>query len=239
MQCVVLAGGRGVRMKPLTDRLPKALIPVAETPFAHHQLRMLSSQGVQDVVYCVGYRGDEIRTSIGDGDQFGLKVTYVDEGDHLRGTAGALRLAADSGVLVDKFAVLYGDSYLPLELAPVWRASEETPLPALLTVFRNENRWDRSNVVYENGRVLLYDKRGIDPRSRDAEWIDYGLSVLSCELIVSRVEPAAVADLADLYFDLSVEGLLAGYAARDRFYEVGSVGGVRELERFLAGGSAG
>jgi NDP-sugar pyrophosphorylase family protein len=226
-------------MKPFTDRIPKALIPVAGEPFAHHQLQWLHSEGVRDIVYCIGYLGEQIRAAIGDGSAFGLSVAYVDEGEHLRGTAGALRLAADNGVLAKEFAVLYGDSYLPLELPPVWRAYDETPLPALLTVYRNKDRWDQSNVVYEKGRVLLYDKLRSDPRSSGAAWIDYGLSVLSRELIASRIEPGAFADLADLYFDLSDAGLLAGYEAQNRFFEVGSVAGVRELECFLAGGAAG
>jgi NDP-sugar pyrophosphorylase family protein len=221
-------------MKPLTDRVPKALVPVAGEPFAHHQLRWLHSEGVRDIVYCIGYLGKQIPASIGDGSAFGLSVTYVDDGEHLRGTAGALRLAAEGGALAEEFAVLYGDSYLPLELPPVWAAFDKTPLPALLTVYRNENRWDRSNVIYEAGRVVLYDKRGIDPHSGEASWIDYGLSVLSRELIVERIQSDEVADLADLYHDLSVKGLLAGFEASSRFYEVGSAEGLRQLEQYLA-----
>jgi NDP-sugar pyrophosphorylase family protein len=220
-------------MKPLTDRVPKALVPVAGEPFAHHQLRWLHSEGVRDIVYCIGYLGGQIRSSVGDGSAFGLSVTYVDEGEHLRGTAGALRLAADSDALMEEFAVLYGDSYLRLELPPVWRAFRETPLPALLTVYRNENRWDRSNVVYEEGRVLLYDKRGIEPHLGEASWIDYGLSVLSRELFVERVQADVVADLADLYRTLSMESVLAGFEVSERFYEVGSTAGLRDLERYL------
>ena len=128
MQCAILAGGLGTRMRPLTESLPKALVPVAGKPFAHHQLRLLAAGGVRRAVYCIGYRGDLIREAIGDDAHFGLEVAYVDEGAELRGTGGALRLALDEGVLDETFAVLYGDSYLPTALPPVWRAFSETKI---------------------------------------------------------------------------------------------------------------
>ena len=229
MQCAILAGGLGERLRPITETIPKALVPVAGEPFAHHQLRLLAAGGVRDVVYCIGHHGDLIREAIGDGSRFGLAVDYVDEGRKLRGTAGALRLALDEGALDEAFAVLYGDSYLPIELAPVWRAFDEAGLPALMTVLHNEDRWDRSNARFESGRVALYEKGGAG-----AGFIDYGLSVLERRIVAERVPAATVADLADLYHELSVEGSLAGYEVHERFYEVGSPAGLAELERHLA-----
>ena len=184
-------------------------------------------------MYCIGYRGDLIREAIGDGGRFGLEVAYVDEGAELRGTGGALRLALDEGVLDETFAVLYGDSYLPIALPPVWQAFSETDLPALMTVLHNENRWDRSNVRFEDGRVTLYEKGG-----SGAEYIDYGLSVLERRIVAERIPADAVADLADLYRELSIESSLAGFEVSERFYEVGSPAGLADLERHLAGGHA-
>src|SRR5919197_6751225 len=97
LQCVILAGGLGTRMRPATEAIPKALVPVLGSPFADWQLRLLASRGVERVVYSVGYRGDMLRDHVGDGSCFGLQVAWVDEGDDLRGTGGALRLAPDSG----------------------------------------------------------------------------------------------------------------------------------------------
>jgi NDP-sugar pyrophosphorylase family protein len=233
LQCVVLAGGIGTRMRPETEEAPKALLPVLGRPFADWQLDLLAQQGVERVLYSVGYRGERIREHVGDGARWGLRVSYVDEGEELRGTAGALRLALDEGALDEAFFVLYGDSYLPADWREVESAWEQTELPALMTVFRNEGRWDASNAIYGHGRILLYDKDRPAERVEDMRWIDYGLSVVSRDLIAQRLQPGAVADLADLMRDLSREGVLAGYEVSERFYEAGSPEGVRDLEEYL------
>lgn len=236
MQCVIVAGGLGTRTRTMTGAvLPKALLPVHGRPFVDHQLELLANRGVEDVVFCIGYGGTALRKHVGDGTAYGLAVRYVDEGDDLKGTAGALRLAIDAGVLGDAFAVLYGDSYLPIDLEPVWRAFSAGGLPALMTVYRNENRWEPSNAVLDAGRVVLYDKRGRHPRTAECRWIDYGLSVLRAEIVEQRVPAGEVADLADLFHGLSLEGKLAGLEVEERFYEVGSPAGLAELERYLAG----
>jgi MurNAc alpha-1-phosphate uridylyltransferase len=236
MQCVILAGGLGTRMRTVTGAdLPKALLPVHGRPFVDHQLELLAGRAVKEVVFCIGHGGAALRAHVGDGAAFGLAVGYVDEGDDLRGTAGALRLALDEGVLDEDFAVLYGDSYLPINLEPVWRAFSAAELPALMTVYRNENRWEPSNAVLEGGRVVLYDKRRRHARSPECRWIDYGLSVLRAELVEQRVPQGEAGDLADLFHVLSLEGKLAGLEVEERFYEVGSPEGLAELERYLAG----
>lgn len=218
-------------MRTLTNDLPKALIPVHGEPFAYHQLRLLVEHGIREVVYVVGFRGEQIRAAVGDGGAFGLAVTYVDEGERLHGTGGALRFALDAGALADVIAVLYGDSYLPIDLAPVWAAFEASGRPALMTVLRNDDRWGRSNAVFERGSVVLYDKR---PPHRDPRmaWIDYGLTVLRRD-VVGRIPSGAVVDLGDIYRDLSLRGDLVGYEVSTRFYEVGSPEGVAELEQYL------
>src|SRR5947208_4524571 len=108
LQCVVLAGGLGTRMRPFTESCPKTMLPVAGRPFAEHQLEFLIRGGVRDVVYLIGYRGETIRDHFGDGGKWGVRVRYVDEGARLRGTGGALRLALHRGVLASSFLLLYG-----------------------------------------------------------------------------------------------------------------------------------
>jgi len=235
LQCVILAGGIGIRLRPLTEETPKALLPVRGRPFADWQLRLLAEQGVERVLYSIGYRGEMIREFVGDGERWGLEVGYVDEGDELRGTGGALRLALDEGALEESFFVLYGDSYLPADLGQIESAWEQTELPALMTVFRNEDQWDRSNAIYRDGRVVLFDKDRPPDRAGETHWIDYGLSALRREVIAERVPPdAGVTDLADLMRELSREEKLAGFEVSERFYEAGSPEGLRDLEQYLA-----
>jgi NDP-sugar pyrophosphorylase family protein len=226
-ECVILAGGVASRLGTQAGDLPKTLVPVAGRPFADHQLTWLAEQGVGDVVYCIGYRGDQIRDYIGDGGRWDLKVTYVDEGSDLRGTGGALRLAYDTGVLAESYAVLYGDSYLRLDLPRVHEAFRASGRPALMTVLRNEGRWDKSNADFDGALVTRYAKT-----EGDFEWIDYGLSILTRDIAgeIPRDEPA---DLAELFTRLSGEGRLAGLEVTERFYEIGSPHGLAELERFL------
>ena len=226
MQCVILAGGLGTRMRPLTETCPKTLLPVCGRPFAWHQMHWLASQGVDDAIYCIGHQGVMIRRYWESEPAPVRRIRYVDEGEQLRGTGGAIRLALDQGVLDESFLVIYGDSFLPVEFAPVWQSFEACGMPALMTVLRNEGRWDCSNVVYENSSLILYDKQS-DPRMQH---IDYGLSVFRRELFNEMPEAF---DLAMLLHYLSLEGGLAGFEVQQRFYEIGSPQGLADLERYL------
>lgn len=221
-------------MKPMTERLPKALIPVNGTPFADYQLEGLARQGVERVVFSVGHLGAMIRDFVGDGSRWGLKAACVDEGHTLLGTAGAIRLAIDEGLMDEVFLVLYGDSYLPIELSPVWRACAAEPL-ATMCVLRNQGRWDSSNVIFKDGRVTLYEKGRADAAAIGMEYIDYGLSVMRRDVIAQRVSSGEKAGLADVFHDLSVDGKLRGHQVHDRFYEIGSPQGLSDLEAYLGG----
>jgi NDP-sugar pyrophosphorylase family protein len=126
--------------------------------------------------------------------------------------------------LGDVFLVLYGDTYLQIDYAAVQAAHETSALPALMTVFHNEGRWDSSNVEFADGRVLRYDKRA---PGRDMEWIDYGLAVLTPRALDAA--PSA-RDLGDVYHCLAERGELAGYVAHERFHEIGSPAGLAETD---------
>jgi NDP-sugar pyrophosphorylase family protein len=233
LQCAILAGGLATRLRPVTDTIPKALVPVAGRPFVDHQLAWLARDGVTDVVFCIGHLGDRIAEHVGDGSAHGLRVSYVDEGSDLRGTGGALRLAYDEGALAPVFAVLYGDSYLAVDVAQVRREFDEHEAPALMTVFRNEGRFDASNARLEDGWVVRYEKGLADPAAAGMHYIDYGLSILDRDAVLADVPPGAVADLATLYTRLAAERRLAGREVAERFYEVGSPSGLAELEAHL------
>jgi MurNAc alpha-1-phosphate uridylyltransferase len=238
VQCVILAGGLATRMRPATETVPKALLPVAGSPFADHQLRWLAADGVTDVVFAIAHLGDRIREFVGDGSAWGLRVAYADEGDHLRGTAGALRLAYDAGLLENAFAVLYGDSFLSLDVGTAFAEFGRARRDVLMTVFRNDGAFDRSNARLEGGAVV-YDKTVADPAAAGMHFIDYGLSIIDRDTVVPEIPPGVVADLADTYRRLSHEGRVAGLEVTERFYEIGSPDGLAELERRLAGAGGG
>lgn len=222
-------------MRPLTDRIPKALIPAGGRPFVDHQLAWLAGHGVTDVVLCIGYRGDAIRAYLADDDRrrHGLPVRFVDEGDDLRGTAGALRLALDEGALADSFLVTYGDSFLPVDFGAVHATFAACGRPALMTVLRNDGRWDQSNVIFDGRLVALYDKQRSTRPASDFRFIDYGLSALSRRVVADEIAAGAPADLAALFHALSVRGDLAGLEVGERFYEIGSPAGLEDFEKWL------
>ena len=223
----LLAGGLATRLRPHTLQVPKAMIEVAGEPFIARQLRLMHREGVSRVVLCVGYLGEQIEAFVKDGGQFGVAVDYCYDGPNLLGTGGALRKALPQ--LGPEFLVMYGDSWLDTRFAPIVAAFRNSGKPALMTVFRNNGQWDASNVWYENGRVLCYDKRD---RLRQMQYIDWGLTAIKADLLKKR--PANIAfDLADIYADLSRRGELAGYEVSTRFYEIGSIEGLRETEELF------
>ncbi|HEY2465632.1 MAG TPA: nucleotidyltransferase family protein [Steroidobacteraceae bacterium] len=223
----ILAGGLATRLRPLTQTLPKALLPVAGRPFIHWQLSLLAQQGVTQVVLCAGHLGAQIQAAVGDGSSFGMAVRYSFDGAAPLGTGGALKRALP--MLGAAFFVLYGDSYLRCSFSAVQAAYEASAALGLMTVFCNEDRWERSNVLFRDGRVIEYDKRAPRPRMRH---IDYGLSILSTRAL-QRSPASAAFDLADLYEELATRRELAALAVDGRFYEIGSFGGIEATERHL------
>jgi NDP-sugar pyrophosphorylase family protein len=232
VQCLVLAGGLGTRLYPKTRALPKCLIEVAGRPFAHWQLEWLASEGVDRVVYSIGHLGGLVRAEIGDGSRFGLTVSYVDEGDAPVGTGGAVRLAVESGAVGKEFFVLYGDSYLSVDLGTVESAFRSRGAEALMTVFRNRGRWEHSNAVFADGMVTQYQK-GLEEPPPEMEFVDYGLSAVRGAVVTEMVPAGVPSDMADAFTTLSRAGRLAGFEATERFFEIGTPSGLAELEARL------
>lgn len=223
----LLSGGFATRLRLITEKIPKSLIEVAGRPFIFHQLEFLKNQGISHVVLCVGFLGEQLQAVVGDGQNIGLSIEYSFDGDQLLGTGGALKRALP--LLDDDFFVLYGDSYLPCDFSAVLACYERSPCLAMMTVLRNGDRWDKSNVLFRDGVLLEYNKHC--PRS-EMEYIDYGLGILSSGLF-GQYDDNQPFDLAEIYQNLSRHGLLAGFEVVERFYEIGSLQGIRETENYL------
>jgi NDP-sugar pyrophosphorylase family protein len=225
----LLAGGLATRLGTLTEQVPKAMLTVGGEPFIAHQLRLLQRENIRRAVLCVGYRWQQIEAFVGDGSRFGLVVEYNVDGPELLGTGGALRAALDK--LSDEFLIMYGDSWLDVPFAPIVDAFRNSGKPALMTVFRNDGKFDRSNVWFENGQILRYDKREILPEMRHIDW---GLGIMKAKVIAAHPAKQRF-DLADVYSELARSSDLAGFEMTTRFYEIGSAEGLRETDALLRG----
>lgn len=224
----ILAGGLATRLRPISERIPKVLVEVDGRPFAEHQLELLRSHGITRAVFCIGHMGEQVEAALGDGARWGMELRYSFDGPTLMGTGGALRRALP--LLGPAFLVLYGDAYLECDYQAAARAFIESGRLGLMTVFRNEDRWDRSNVVFEGGEIRQYDKVNRTPAMRH---LDYGLGALLAEAF-ERYPADGPIDLATIYQDLLAAGQLAGYEVGRRFYEIGSHAGLEETRRYFA-----
>lgn len=227
LSVAILAGGLATRLRPITETIPKALIEIAGEPFINHQLKYLKKQGISSVVLCIGYLGEMIKSVVGDGSQFGLQVHYSFDGPKLLGTGGAIKAALP--ILGPHFYIFYGDSYLPIEFEPVEKAYFSSKKLGLMTVLRNNNQWDKSNVIYENHQLVEYNKNLLKP---NMSYIDYGLGILNSDVFTAYSEDTPF-DLSIVYNDLSIKNQLFGFEVKNRFYEIGSHQGIIETEQYL------
>jgi NDP-sugar pyrophosphorylase family protein len=225
---LILSGGLATRLRPITETVPKALVEINGEPFIAHQLRLLHSQGIERAVIACGYLGEMIQSYVGDGRSFGVNVEFSFDGPRLLGTAGAIKKALP--MLGEAFYVLYGDSYLPCDYHAVQSEFLRSRRTALMTVYRNDDLWDRSNVEYHDGRIIAYDKQNRTPQMRH---IDYGLGVFN-KLAFESVPQNQSFDLSKLYRTLLEQGKLAAFEVSQRFYEVGSFEGLEEMRRYFS-----
>lgn len=223
----ILAGGLATRLRPVTKKTPKALLSVAGEPFVVHQVRLLRSHGLRKIVLCVGYLGEMIKAKLGEGTNLGVRIAYSFDGPTLLGTGGALKRALP--MLGERFLVIYGDSYMPVDYSAIVDAFIQSGKPALMTVLENEDRWDTSNVCFEAGEIRRYDKKLRSPEMRH---IDYGIAVLSSAVFAPYANDVSF-DLAEVYSRLVLEKQMAAYEVKQRFYEIGSREGFAELDSLL------
>lgn len=226
-QLVLLAGGKATRLRPVTETIPKSMLEVAGRPFIAHQLELIRNNGIEKVLICASFLGEQIEDYAVDGSKFGLSVEYSFDGDELLGTGGAIKNALKK--LDEQFFVMYGDSYLITDFKDINEYFFAQNKPALMTVHRNEGKWDNSNVQFEDGVLLKYDKVN---RTSDMRHIDYGLGILS-KTAFESFSGKRVFDLSEVYVKLLANGQLAGYEVIERFYEIGSFAGLEETDAYL------
>lgn len=234
MQAVILAGGLGTRLKPLTEQVPKVMVPVNGKPFLLHLLELLKSQGLSDIILCIGYIGEQIKAFFGDGKRFGLKIRYSEERERLLGTGGALKQAQN--LLDNLFLAIYGDTYLPIDYKEVERSFIRCGKKALMLVYDNrENTGVKNNVELDkDSMVVRHDKERLDP---GLKYVEAGVSILSRE-VLDIIEAGCLVSLEKgLYPTLIQQKEIVAYITNQRFYDIGSPEQLKIFEEFLKRGA--
>lgn len=231
MQVVVLLGGLGTRLNKLEPNIPKAMVDIYGKPFFYYQLQLMKWRGFRNFIFCIGHKGDTIKAYFRNGHRFGVSIRYSYDGEKLLGTAGALRKAFP--FLKKDFIVIYGDSYIDVDYSELvytyYKIKTKENKKGLLAIFKNENRYDKSNIVFKNNGLLKYDKKNI---SLDMKYIDYGISILD-KSIIEKIPKAKYVDLASVYHNLVDKGLMAGFEVKNRFYEIGRPSSLNEFKKFI------
>ncbi|MBO4902927.1 MAG: HAD-IIIA family hydrolase [Lachnospiraceae bacterium] len=229
IQVVVLMGGLGTRLKEYTKQCPKSLVQIGSRPFFDYELDLLQQWGFRRFLFLIGYQADMIRDHYGDGSDRGLSIQYCMDGEKLLGTGGAVRRALP--YLDEDFLLIYGDSFMDIDYEEsVYRyfKGKETGQQALMTVLENKDRFDKSNVIVKDGKIVLYDKHHTVP---EMDHIDYGVCMYERSLFEDYEEDLAF-DIAEIQTRLSREGKLAAHIVSKRFYEIGSPESMKEFEAY-------
>ena len=228
IQIAILAGGLATRLGDLTRKDPKSLIKVQGKPFIEHQIDQIKNQGITDILVCTGHLGQQIKEYLGDGARRGLNIRYSHEDTPL-GTAGALKNAEN--LLNDTFITVYGDSYLFLDLNGILSYFMTRDSLAMMTVYKNCDRHDRSNTSIGGGFVTGYSKNG---RTPDMVYIDYGANVFR-KKVLDLVPEDRYYPLEDLFSRLIARKQLLACEVGERFYEIGSPQGLQEFNEYMRG----
>lgn len=227
MQIVVLMGGKGTRLHPVTNRLPKSLIEINGVPFVEHQIKIFKKNGIVDIILCVGIFGEKIMNHLKDGAHLGVKITYsLEDPKNLLGTLGALVNA--SKLLEKEFFVTWGDSYLEVDFRRVFQKFKESHNLGLMTVYKNKNLIIPSNLSIKKDMITGYDKEN----PKNFEYTDYGLLVFK-KSVLDFFPRNQNLDLSLLVQKLIAMNQLARYQVRKRFYEIGTFDGIKTLENHL------
>jgi N-acetyl-alpha-D-muramate 1-phosphate uridylyltransferase len=223
----ILAGGFATRLGELTQNLPKCLIEINGRPFIEWQLELLTNAGYTDFVFCISYKSDLVQNFLGDGSRWNSRFRYSLDGDQQLGTGGAILKALP--LLGSRFAVIYGDSYLPVAYNEIENKFLKSRNNSLMTVYENRNNYDSSNVEYKDGRLINYEKGQKNPNMTH---IDYGLTYFQASAFGKWRGPASF-DLSVLCHKLAITKNLDGIEVFNRFYEIGSIQGIKELSEYL------
>jgi N-acetyl-alpha-D-muramate 1-phosphate uridylyltransferase len=227
-QAVILAGGLGTRLRPLTRDTPKSLVEIDGQPFLLHLIALLRESGIRRLVLLVGHLAEKVEDAVGGGDELGVSIRYSVDSPTLLGTGGALKRAEP--LLDASFVVVYGDCYHRLDYRALLRSCSSRSHPA--TVVVNRRRQNDGNVRVTNGLVTAHAK--CDGSRPNRPYNDEGVLVLRRSLLEAIPEGARGSIEQLVLCRLILRGELRAHPSPVRSYEVGSPAGLRRFRRYAA-----
>ncbi|HHE65184.1 MAG TPA: hypothetical protein ENL09_04080 [Bacteroidetes bacterium] len=230
-QGVILVGGRGERLRPLTDKLPKPMVEVAGIPFLEHVVILLERNGIKRFLFLVGYLGDKIKSYFRDGSKWGVEIDYSFEEKPL-GTGGALNLAKEK---LDKtFFLLFGDSYLPIDYQRMASIFINNKKKVVLAVYDNAFDTDVPyNVMLDKRMKIIaaYNKEKNNPLAFN--YCDAGVLVVSRNVVELIGEKTPISFEEAIYYRIIAEKELGYYIAECRFYDIGTIERLKTFEQYI------
>ncbi|TSD04778.1 MAG: D-glycero-D-manno-heptose 1,7-bisphosphate phosphatase [Parcubacteria group bacterium Greene0714_36] len=225
-QAVILAGGQGTRLRPITDTIPKPLVEINGRPFLAYLLDLLKKNGVSEVVLLLGYLPEKIMEYVGDGSRFGLSVQYsVGSVEDETGT----RIKNAAHLLQDHFLLLYCDNYWPLDLHTAEMFYRGKGTLASVAVYANKDRAKKNNIRVEDGYVTAYDRTRTAP---DLNGVEIGFFIM--DKSITDMMPSGNFSFEDMIIPrLIADRELAGFMTDHAYYSIGSLERLPETEKFL------
>ena len=219
-EAIILAGGKGTRVKKYTKNKPKCLINVNGKPFLYYQLDFLKKNNINNVIVSAGYLNKKIKLYVNNFIDF-INVKIVSDGKPL-GTGGATFKSLK--YLKNNFFIIYGDSYFNFKIHKLVKRNLAT-----MAIFKNNNKYDKSNIEIKNQGKILYYKNNINKKLK---FIDYGVSFVNKQ-IFKGIEKNKKFDLSEFFQEISKKNMLSGYEVKKRFYEIGSYSGIKDFKNYL------
>ena len=226
MQMVILCGGLATRLRSLTKDTPKSMIQIKSKPFLEYQIEELKRHSITDIVLCVGYLSDQIEKHFGNGEKFGVNICYSSDKKNPLGPIGALKKAEQ--LLKDTFFIIYGDSYVFVDFNKVYSYFQEQNKLALMVVYQNFDRYDTSNLIVKNGRVIRYGGQN----TKDMTYVDYGVSLFRKKTL-NNVPKDTFYSTNDLFSDLIKQKELLAFEVKKRFYHIGTPEALAEFKKYI------
>ena len=227
MQIAIICGGHATRLGSLAETIPKSMLDIQGKPFLQHQIEMLKKQNVTDIILCVGHLSEQIESYFGNGEEFGVNIKYSYDGDKKLGPMGAIKNA--ESLLEKEFFIMYGDSYIFVDFQKVYDFYKKHDKQACMVVYKNENRYDKSNLLVENSMVTGHKDLN---KEKEMEYIDYGTSIISKESL-DFISKDTFCSTGEFFKKLILKKELLAYEVDERFYHIGNLEALEELREYV------